>query len=281
MREKSGKSLGWAVLASGLLPLLVASAASVHADDLKTFRDCLDCPEMVGLPPGSVVMGLPYLDEGERQPTEVPGFVASRHEVTIDDWNRCVEAGSCAEIPQQGHWPKTGRHPVTNMTWNQANDYVQWLSSRTSKSYRLLSEVEWEYAARGGVQTNFAWGDEDVEPCPYGNFDEVSYKSRLTDKANARRYARCDDGFVFTAPVGSLRPNDFGLHDMGGNVWEWTDDCWKESLTADDGKVDCGKAAIRGDSFRVGAPAMSPSYRASRHRDFSNADIGFRVGRDH
>ncbi len=279
MLKSVNLTLGLTVFAAALM---VASLGPGWAAEVKTFRDCSDCPEMAVVPAGSVVLELPYVAESERRPIEVPSFAIARHEITIDEWDQCVDAGSCSDIPQQGHWIKTGQHPITNMTQSQANDYVRWLSSRTSINYRLLSEIEWEYAARGGAMMDFTWGNESVEPCPYGNHDDVSYKSRLMGKGDARRYARCDDGFVFTAPVGSLRPNDFGLYDMGGNVWEWTASCWAEfPLSAQsNGEPDCEKAVIRGGSFRGGAPTMSPSFRASRPRDFSNVDIGFRVGRD-
>ncbi|MDA4845635.1 formylglycine-generating enzyme family protein [Hoeflea poritis] len=257
-----------------------------------TFRDCPDCPELILLPAGSVVMNSDQIsavhEENKVTPDRhaVPAFAVGRFEVTVEEWGKCVAAGICPQLPDSGN-DAGNHHPATHMTWFQANDYVRWLSERTGQSYRLMSEVEWEYAARGGRVTEHSWGDGSVEEaCAHANFEDISYKSRLSNKSFANRYAECDDGFIYAAPVGSLKPNSFGLHDTSGNVWEWTRDCWDKSRFSSSSVVtgakqpDCQKAAIRGGSYRIGLAAVRPSMRASRFRDFSNIDIGFRVARD-
>ena len=112
------------------------------------------------------------------------------------------------------------------MNWDDANRYVEWLSVKTGQRYRLPTESEWEYAARAGTKTTYYWGDgteDDWEQCRYANGADL--RTELLWRAN------CDDGHEFTAAVGSYLPNPFGLHDMLGNVWEWTQDCWSDDYS--------------------------------------------------
>ncbi|MCP4314528.1 MAG: formylglycine-generating enzyme family protein [Hyphomicrobiales bacterium] len=266
--------------------------ASEQVNEQVAIRDCGHCPELIILPPGYVEKNAAETDDvhGESavSPNRVamPAFAVGRYEVTLDEWNWCVDVGACTPLPKN-RYDTTGQHPATNMTWFQANEYVQWLSETTGKNYRLPTGAEWEFAARAGRRTEHSWGDGPVEAaCAHANYDDISYKSRLSDKAFAKHYANCDDGFIYTAPVGSLKPNDFGLYDTSGNVWEWTQDCWiyKNASKIDPGggseNQECEKAAIRGGSFRIGLPALSPARLAGRFRDFGNIDIGFRIARD-
>src|SRR5262249_449287 len=117
-------------------------------------------------------------------------------------------------------WGK-GRRSVINLSWNDARQYVAWLSRKSGKSYRLLTEAEWEYAARAGTTTRFSWGNTESDLCGYANGADLTAKDK-----NASWAASCRDGHVNTAPVGSFKPNPFGLHDMHGNVWEWVEDNW-------------------------------------------------------
>ena len=135
-----------------------------------------------------------------------------KFEVTFAEWDACAADGGCAsnKSPSDPGWGK-GRRPVVNVSWNDAKEYAAWLSRKTGKTYRLLSEAEWEYAARAGTSTAYAWGN-----------------------AVGRNHANCSGcGSQFdnmqTAPVGSFPGNAFGLHDMHGNVWEWVEDCWHGS----------------------------------------------------
>jgi formylglycine-generating enzyme required for sulfatase activity len=204
------------------------------------FQECAECPEMVVIPEGSYNMGSP---PGEGNSNERPqhmvtiarSFAVGRYEVTLDEWDACVSAGGCQR--DQGR----GRHPVNNVSWRNAQEYITWLSKKTGGHYRLLSEAEWEYAARAGTTTRYHWGDE-----PGGNrANFVGSGSKWSNKE--------------PAPVGSFELNRFGLYDMIGNVSEWVQDCWKNSYAGvptdgsawDDGS--CSRRVVRGGSWN-GSP---------------------------
>jgi formylglycine-generating enzyme required for sulfatase activity len=183
----------------------------------QTFGECDRCPEMVVVPAGEFLMGSPP-NEKDRRSNEGPQhkvtianqFAVSRFEVTFDEWDRCVILGGCTLRPDDVNWGRDNR-PVINVSWEDAQQYVRWLSSWTGKPYRLLSEAEWEYAARAGSVTAYSWGDDVGE----GKADCDGCGSRWDNQQ--------------TAPVGSFRPNEFGLFDMAGNVWEWVQDCYQGS----------------------------------------------------
>ena len=147
-------------------------------------------------------------DEGpQRRVTFAKPFAVGKFEVTWDEWDACVRDGGCNNGPVEkaggdNGWGK-GRRPVIEVNWEDAKAYAAWLSKKTGKPYRLLTEAEWEYAARAGTTTAYFWGDR---------FD--------TSRANNGRK---------TVEVGRYRPNAWGVHDMHGNVWEWTEDCWNDS----------------------------------------------------
>ncbi|MCI0600845.1 MAG: formylglycine-generating enzyme family protein, partial [Beijerinckiaceae bacterium] len=179
-----------------------------------SFRECANgCPEMVVVPAGEFTMGSPSdekgrYDEGPQHKVSIAGlFAVSRFEVTFADWDACVSVGGC---PQEGRagdagWGR-GTRPVIYVSWDDAKAYVAWLSRMTGKEYRLLTEAEWEYAARAGTATAYSWGDEPGK----GN-------------ANCNGCGSEWDGKQ-PAPAGSFKPNAFGLYDMHGNVWEWVED---------------------------------------------------------
>jgi formylglycine-generating enzyme required for sulfatase activity len=153
---------------------------------------------------------------------------------------------------------------VIDVSWNDAREYVAWLSSKTGEKYRLPSEAEWEYAARAGTTTERFWGNSHVEACRYANVYDESGK-----RAETRPWPshECDDGYAWTAPVGSFQPNAFGLEDMLGNVWEWTEDCWNETYEGaptDGGawtRGDCGRHVVRGGSWRNDPIAVRSAFR--------------------
>ena len=234
------------------------------------FRDCPQCPEMVVVPAGSYRMGP---RDGPPGPglfsavTIAAPFAVGKYEVTFAEWDACEEAGGCgAYSPQDNGWGR-GQRPVIFVSWDDAQRYVRWLSTKTKKPYRLLSESEWEYAARAGTQTAYIWGDQ------IG-----------TGRAN------CDGcgsqwGGRQTAPAGSFRANAWGLHDMHGNVDEWVEDCWNESYAGAprDGSAwrsgDCSERVLRGGSWY-----LEPSYLRAANRLWvttGNRDsrVGFRVAR--
>lgn len=232
------------------------------------FRDGEDCPEMVVIPAGEFLMGSPkgeqgrYGNEGPQHKVTIGRPIAvGKYAVTFDEWDACVAAQGCSHSPDDLGWGR-GRRPVINVSWQDAQEYVSWLSTRTGKSYRLLSEAEWEYAARAGTTTRYPWGDAPGKNL--ANF--VGSGSRWTGKQ--------------TAPVGSFPANGFGLYDMIGNVWAWVQDCWNESYDGapPDGLAweggDCGRRVLRGGSWST-LPVLARA--ACRYRD-GPADRGLNVG---
>ena len=175
---------------------------------------------------------------------------------------------------------------MINVSWENARAYLSWLSERTGREYRLLSEAEWEYVARAGTATARYWGESSSAQCAYGNgLDadaEANYNELIAE--TGWEWVRCSDGYVDTAPTGSYQPNAFGLHDVLGNVAEWTEDCWHESYAGAPGN---GRAWIRGDCetrvFRGGNWIGQPDGLRSASRGWSSAGFGlyqgFRVAR--
>jgi len=239
-----------------------------------SFKDCAaDCPEMVVIPAGSFTMGSPATESG-RQLTEAPQhtvtiakpFAVSKFEVTFAEWDACAAQGDCIAHVDDHGWGRN-RQPVINVSSDDAQRYVTWLSKITGKTYRLLSEAEYEYAARGGTQTAYPWGDD--------------------IGSNHANCAGCGSRWdaAQTAPVGSFAPNQFGLYDMVGNVWEWVQDCLNEdySRAPVDGSAwmtgDCGQHRLRGGSWASVADEIRSANRArSATADRVNI-ISFRVGR--
>jgi formylglycine-generating enzyme len=181
---------------------------------------------------------------------------------------------------------QSNQHPVVCVSDVDAQRYVQWLSRKTGKSYRLPTEAEWEYAARGGTTTARFWGDGRDQACDFANGRDFTGAEALNwMKGNKNEVFQCRDGYVFTAPVGSFRPNGFGLYDMLGNVGQWTEDCSQESYIGaptDGSAVTSGECKYR--SVRGGSWSDVPWLVRSALR-FKNAPgnrlngFGFRVGR--
>ena len=202
-----------------------------------------------------------------REVTIPRAFAVSAHEVTFGEWDACVAGGGCGGyLPDDRGWGR-GRRPAINVSWNDAQAYVAWLSSRTGAEYRLLSESEWEYVARAGSSTAYSWGD-----------------GIGSNRANCDGCGSRWDNSQ-TAPVGSFAANAFGVHDMHGNVWEWVEDCWNDSYAGApaDGSVwlsgECNRRVLRGGSW-----FYNPRYPRSAGRSWVTAGnrssfLGFRVAR--
>ena len=248
----------------------------------KVFRDCPDCPEMVVILAGSFMMGSPE-HEADRDDSEGPRrcvvldkpFAVGKYEVTFDEWDACVNNRGCRGYRPKDYWGR-GRRPVININWDDAQAYVRWLSRKTGKKYRLLSEAEWEYAARGGAHTSRYWGDDVSRQCAHANGDTF------------RRWVGCRDRFdEQTAPVGSFAANPFDLHDVLGNVWEWVEDCWNGSYAGAplDGSAWTNGDCARGRVVRGGSWDDKPDLLRSANRirygtlGGRDADIGLRVAR--
>ena len=235
------------------------------------FKDCDDCPEMVVIPAGSFLMGSPpdpeqdpfsnakpvKVGEDNEKPqhrVNIQSFAIGKYEVTQEQWYAVM-----------GNNPSKNKGrtlPVENVSWDDAQLFVQKLSQKTGKKYRLPSEAEWEYAARGGSTTTYPWGNSDSELHVYAWFNAI---------ANA------------TNPVGLKKPNQFGLYDMIGNVWEWTQDClngnYKGAPT--DGSAwtggDCSQRVLRGGFWNFNPQNLRTANRNWITSASRNYYDGFRV----
>ena len=271
-------------------------SAQARLDELRgwrigeRFRDCARCPEMVVVPAGSFLMGSP---ESERKRDEREGpvhqvriaapFAVGVYEVTFAEWDACEDAGGCrGHLPDDADWGR-GRRPVIFVSWEDARAYVGWLSEKTGKRYRLPSESEWEYAARAKTRTSRPWGDSQSGQCSHANGGDA-FAKRVSKYPNWAVVA-CDDGHVNTAPVGRYEGNAWGLHDVLGNVWEWTEDCWNKSYEGapTDGSAwgsgDCSTRVLRGGAWTSNPWRLRSASRLARVFDDRSFWSGFRVAR--
>ncbi len=229
---------------------------------------------MISLPAGRFTMGSPATERGhenDEQPlhaVSVNALAVGKVEITFAQWDACVAQAGCTHKPSDERWGR-GAQPVINVSWDDARQYTQWLSGKTGKSYRLLTEAEWEYAARAGTTTRFYWGDDDKNACEYATV--------RTD------WLGCDTGRA--SPTGARKPNAFGLYDMAGNVWEWTEDCYRETYAGapGDGSAwasgECKTRVTRGGAWDVRAYEARSANRNPRSVSNREYTIGFRVAR--
>ena len=228
---------------------------------------------MVVIPAGEFTKGSPASEQG-RNDSEEPQhrvvfakpLAVARFEVTFEDWDACVAHGDCARVTDAGYG--RGRQPVINVTWYDAQQYAAWLSRMTGKPYRLLSEAEFEYAARAGTLTAYPWGDE-------------------IGKNNAN-CAGCDSKWDDRqpSPVGSFALNQFGLYDMHGNVMQWVEDCYHDSYKGapSDGSAwiegtDCSLRVLRGGLWDGDPHYARSAFRYSLTPDDRDSVLGFRLAR--
>ena len=218
-------------------------------------------PEMVSVPGGTFAMGSDDdLSEKPIHRVTIRPFAISKFPITTREWNACVAAKSCTYVP-------TGKDdaPVANVSWNDAQDFLDWLSKATKKAFRLPSEAEWEYAARARTNTKFWWGDQ-----------------LQADTANCKG---CNEPYDASQPlkVGSFRPNPFGLYDMGGNIHQWVADCWHKNYQGAplDGlpwvDSDCSSHVIRSGSWKNDSSYVRPSNRDHYDTGVRYPTHGFRV----
>ena len=285
------------------------------------FRECADCPQMIVLANGSFVMGAPadeprapwFAPEGRRPTVDPEGpqrkvnvraFAIGKFDVTRAQWaafaaatNRAIDGGcEWSGFPREkaaalaaASWRNLGfaqdnTHPVVCVSWNDAQDYVRWLTELTGHTYRLPTEAEWEYAARAGSTSAYPWGET-------ASHDHANYGS---DSCCAE-FAEGRDQWLHTSPVGSFPPNAFGLFDMHGNAWQWVQDCYADSYataptdaSAHD-EPDCQRRVLRGGTW--GDPpglirsatrnwAPPPPSRWNPQWEYRSGGVGFRVARD-
>jgi formylglycine-generating enzyme required for sulfatase activity len=273
--------------------LVLSGLGSVSAAQGSPFagpgnRDCRECPELVVVPAGKFQMGSP-VSEKERNEHESPlhtvefakPFAIGKYETTFDEWEACVADKACAPVGDDG-WGR-GRRPVIYVSFQMAVDYGRWLSRKTGETYRLPSEAEWEYAARAGSTTPWFWGDDPRQACQYGNVGDDSVRPEHPDWP----LHDCNDGFAKTSPVGTFKPNAFGLHDTVGNVWEWVEDCYNPSYEGApvDGHAwlagDCARRIDRGGGWYNKPSAVRSALRyAGDDASRQNNTLGFRLVRE-
>ncbi len=249
----------------------------------QAYRECSHCPQMVNIPGGSFDMG----QEGVTYATPVhevtvPAFAMGVYEVTWDEWDACVAAAGCDNTDQDlaggdEGWGR-GSRPVINVSWDDAQAYIVWLNSTTGGGYRLPSESEWEYATRAGTITDYWFGDD------IG-----------VNQANCYA-AQCGDSFTdLTAPVHTFSANAFGLYNVHGNVWEWTEDCWHDnysSVPPDSGPPldgtawgeedggDCTPRVVRGGGWGSRPGDLRSANRSRLYTDGAFFFLGFRLAQD-
>jgi formylglycine-generating enzyme required for sulfatase activity len=297
-----------------VLALMTAGLHEAVAAD--TFRDCADCPEMIAVSPGAFRMGA-LQDEHDREqsPERYPAWESPVRTVRVDrpfavgitEVTRAqfeafatatgtaitgcdIAKGDAWEQRADKSWRDPGfaqdaTHPVVCVNWHDAQAYVAWLRTKTGKPYRLLTEAEWEYVARAGTQAARFWGDGRDGACTYANVPDQSH-AQATQTTTAT--FDCSDGYAFTSPVQSFRPNGFGLFDTLGNVWEWVEDCFHDSYSgaADTAVSRQSDASCQYHSARGGSwnPRLLTQIRsAARGRvttSLRNSNLGLRVALD-
>ena len=232
-------------------------------------------PKMVIIPAGSFVMGSPKseagrgIDEGPQHKVNIQSFALGKYEVTFDEYDKFVETIN-GKKPDDIGWGR-GQRPVINVSWNDAKAYAKWLSDQTGKQYRLPTEAEWEYGARAGTTTRYNWGDNiDCSKARYDSHYGKCENQRSTDK------------------VGSFPANPFGLFDVHGNVWEWNQDCYKNSSKGalNDGSaresasgIRCDYRVLRGGSWGNGPQGVRSANRDRSTYDYRSGIVGFRLAR--
>ncbi|MDH3509749.1 MAG: SUMF1/EgtB/PvdO family nonheme iron enzyme [Gammaproteobacteria bacterium] len=316
LRSAAGSRLAIVILIG------IAGLAPTFADE---FQECPDCPIMVKLPAGRFLMGTavadrltdprtgkPATNDGPQHVVTIDSpFAIGKYEVTVEQFAAFVAAtdhdtsGGCMEfspeatfkISEDFDWDKpgfeqAGNAPVGCVSFFDAQAYAAWLSDLTGEIYRLPSEAEWEYAARAGSTGPYHWGSDRMKVCSYANVRSpgahtISKRQLESDRNDG---FPCDDGMPLSSPAGSFAPNDFGLHDMQGNAWEWVADCnhkdyegapadggiWVDEL---DEKGGCQFGVIRGGSFLNLVERSSVTVRAGRPQTGRATNMGFRVAR--
>jgi formylglycine-generating enzyme required for sulfatase activity len=229
-------------------------------------------------------------------------FAVSRAPITRADYALFVQAtgrsdpNECASMSTEGHWVSTGGlswrnpgftqaqdHPVVRVSWEDASAYAQWLSAKTRRAYRLVSEAEYEHVARAGSTATFAWGDADMNMCAYANGFDAAARRTYPDWPAAD----CDDGFAHTAPVHTFPANAFGVFGASGNVFQWTEDCFVDGGyvgAPTDGSArtvpGCELRVIRGGSWLNSSRGLRSAMRDRDRQGDRYTNIGLRIARD-
>jgi formylglycine-generating enzyme required for sulfatase activity len=270
-----------------LAPSTAAAQRRAEADASgpgRVFRDCPTCPEMVAVPAGEFMMGSPESEKGrgkdegpQRKVAILQPFAVGKFEVTFAQWDACTAEGACTHKPGDETWGR-GKRPVINVSWDDARQFVAWLTKKTGKPYRLLTEAEWEYAARG--QTKIPETNAPFSTGATINYKQANYDANFTYNKGPQGIYRQK-----TLDVGSLPRNAFGLHDMHGNVWEWVEDCYKDSYAGapTDGSAvtsaNCNLRILRGGAWNYYPRLLRSAYRYATAPGIRTENAGFRVAR--
>jgi len=264
--------------AAAAQPLSNAEERALKPGD--NFKECDNCPEIVVIPAGSFMMGSPAIEqqrsssETQVQVSIAAPFAVGKYAVTFDEWDACVADGGCIGYrPDDNGWGR-GKHPVINVNWDNAQAYVSWLSRKTGKIYRLLSEAEREYVTRAGTTMQFWWGSSIRTTQANYNWEVNGYGA--SSKGGYRQQ---------TMPVDSFEPNAWGLYQVHGNVWEWTEDCWNDSNQGNpaDGSArtigDCSRRVVRGGSWDSSPQFLRSACRGVIIAVIQSLNMGFRLAR--
>jgi len=297
-----------------------AAELSLHPGS--SFRDCPTCPEMVIIPAGTFIMGSTKEATSRARlrediaPREWPAhqvrilntFAAGRYEITVGQYQEFVEdtqrtdpntcitwnnAGKLWAEVKGANWrnpgfPQDDNHPVGCLTYQDALDYSIWISDQTGQAYRIPTEAEWEYIARAGTDSLQSWGNTMETVCDYANASDLSRAEAHggIDK-EPTRFFDCYDGYVYTAPIGSYPPNQFGLYDLVGNVWEWVQDTFIPSYEGApiDGsaRIDPDRDArlvVRGGGWYSRVWFVRPAGRSREHPEYRSMTLGLRLIRE-
>jgi formylglycine-generating enzyme required for sulfatase activity len=244
------------------------AVAATVAGAVATVKDCDACPLMAALYPGPFTMGSNGSDPSERPAHKVAlrtPFAIGKFEVTVGQWAQCVKASVCPSVPSAASAAEN--LPMRDVSWDEAQLYLKWLSTISRRPYRLPTEAEWEYAARGGTTSRYWWGEQ--------------------MKGGNSSCQGCGEPWKADAPppVGSFVANPFGLADMNGSVWEWVQDCWHSSYKGAplDGSAwadgNCQSRVIRGGSWREDGSYMLSTTRFKYDASVRQSQNGFRVVR--
>jgi sulfatase modifying factor 1 len=298
-------AIAWFFVHRTPVPPPVPVASSSHLPNPGTvIRDCPTCPAMTVLPVGRFRQGSDTPEGGSGSFAKPSHWVAiggplamGTNTVTVDEFQEFI-AATGQDIQgcdtYDGEWKhrannnwkdpgfaQTGNHPVTCVSWNDAKAYASWLSMKTGHSYRLPSASEWEYAARAGGGAVQPWDPDGSAACANAN---------VADQSAVHRYRgwgafACDDGYVYTAPVGTFKPNSLGLNDMLGNVFQWTEDCWSPDYAGapTDGSArtdgNCTEHELRGGSWFSTPAYVKANYRNHFAADYRTSSVGIRLVR--
>ena len=308
--------MGLRYFANVLFIVFALSSALNGQIDTIGFQDCEVCPRMVEIPPGSIFIGS-YPEEIGRKNAERDRITASldysyamaETEVTLEQYRAFVEETNhhqekayykgkllvgCNYYDGKsygyiaGHnwknpgYPQREDAPVVCVSWSDATAYAAWLSKKTGRTYRIPSTVEFEYASRAGTSTPWFWGNDPDKACEYANVGDRAFANQYPSRPSFS----CTDGYVYTASVKKFKPNPFGLYDIIGNAWEWTNDCFHEDLSdapvdgsswEEEGSGDCTFRTPKGGSWISGIAWSRAAVRSRDGANYRSFMLGFRV----